>query len=334
LFISYTEPGTKVRLSVRSSSPTHVETDVEIKEPLPKEDESVSVATQPLTGGQGASDNIMQPAAGPGEDAGPDQASDDVTAANDAAMEDVQPHVDDADIHGERVPAGTLQVGDEAAGAAAHAPQLHLSTDSLHAASDQQASVYLVKQTQGALSAEALDEQLELGIFTEPDTLSIVSRLFEQLYIPILAANIPEPEQLVKTGTLSSSDDQTRVDTDLLAALQKFHTQVKTSATHLSGNIQLTVPEVEVLPSDEKDDDMLLLRLEEVLHEWSTTLQNVKAAESSKVATMDGPLDEIFFWNERNNVLGGLHEQVSLAAVQNIIQYAPMGRPRRTVCCL
>ena len=108
-----------------------------------------------------------------------------------------------------------------------------------------------------------------------------------------------------------------------MAALQKFVTQVKTSATHLTGNVQLQMPAVEFSPSDPRDDDLLLV-LEAAMHEWTDALQSVKAAELAKQAAMSGPLDEIQYWSERNNVLGGLHEQISLPEARNVIQYASL----------
>lgn len=50
-------------------------------------------------------------------------------------------------------------------------------------------------------------------------------------------------------------------------------------------------------------------------------MQDVKQAEAEKTPGGEGPLDEIFFWRERNTVLGGLHEQITLPRVNRMIEY-------------
>ena len=117
-----------------------------------------------------------------------------------------------------------------------------------------------------------------------------------------------------------SQGQQTADDAELLAALHKFIGQLRTSEVHLTGSVQLAMPNVDSSALSVKEDDLLTL-LESTLHEWTIVIQDVKLAEAEKSAQGDGPLDEIHFWRERNNVLGGLHEQINHGKSQEILEY-------------
>ena len=203
----------------------------------------------------------------------------------------------------------------EPASEAAEPPRLTISTDKL--SGNEQAACYIVKKSGGALAPEALEDQVEVGVFSDSDSLQTVSDLFEHVFIPALLAGAP-PQDKDRSSAIASGVHHS-LDADMLAALQKFLAQMKTSSTHLTGNVQLSMPELASVSLDEKDDD-LLQGLEGIMHDWTLVLQTVKQAEAEKTAGDGGPLDEIYFWSERNNVLGSLSEQVESQKAQQVIQ--------------
>ena len=309
LFFLYTEPNKMARLPSRAA-PTVASEDLVSSKPnfdldpaTPKAEGEEAISA--LEAGDETSVGTAEPGpadAPTGADAGADVDASESNAEVEGPSEDVTQPTEDA-----------LPLPDKAC--------LQVSAHSMQAAGASQPSVYFVRKAQEPVQSAHVEDQLEMGKFTEADSLQLVTRLFEQVYIPMLAANIPEPDQLVKTGTLSAADAETKIDSDLLAALQKFLNQANTSATHLSGNVQLSMPDLPVELSDERDDD-ILQTLESVVHEWSQTLQAVKQQELGKTAGTTGPMDEILYWNERNNVLGSLHEQVGSVEFQAIVRYA------------
>jgi hypothetical protein len=337
LLISYNEPKTKAHRSL-SSSQALSSTSRSVAAPL---------TTDGVPEG-GAREEACEPEdAPPAEDqlivvVAPEEAPDEsqtiIQIAEDAHQ--VPPEPEGPEIQEEAAepaheepadkPPSVLGTGDP--------PRLRISTQTL--SGGEQAAVYLVKKAPGKISSRTLEEQLEFGVFTEADSLHTVSKLFEQVYIPILLAGVPEQDQLSKTSTLAAAGAQHSVDGDLLAALQKFLTQMKTSSMHLTGNVQLNLPDFDVESMEDKDEE-LLQALEAVLHDWTLALQNVKQAEAAKTAANNGPLDEIYFWSERNNVLGSLNEQINLPKAQSIIQCAAcaldsmflaMSRGLRDIC--
>ena len=203
-----------------------------------------------------------------------------------------------------------------------HHARLQLSTQPIKATGIKQySSLYLVKKSPTAVEQEHIDSQVEIGILSGQDALTTVSKLLEQVYIPMLAASMPEQDALVSTGTMAASNN-TSSDADLMAALQKFLHHVNMSAAHLNSNVQLALPERAVDPAAAKDPALLAL-LEGIMKGWTDQLQEVKQAETNKQAAMNGPLDEVQYWAERSNVLGGMHEQLAAPPALAVIKYAP-----------
>lgn len=222
-------------------------------------------------------------------------------------------------------------------------PRLVLSTSNEGHTSG--TTAYIVKGHDGRVGEEDMKEHINIGVLTEGDTLSQLSSLLEQVFL----------QSIMDTASKNSSDvskahvpagQQPADDAELLAALQKFVGQLKTSEVHLTGSVQLAMPQVDASALAAKDDDLLAV-LESTMHEWTIVLQDVKLAEAEKCAQGEGPLDEIHFWRERNNVLGGLHEQINLSRSQAIIEYVinrlalfgsvpqlPSSRSHALHCCM
>jgi dynein heavy chain, axonemal len=182
------------------------------------------------------------------------------------------------------------------------------------------ATAFIVKGHDGRVGEEDLTEHISMGVLSRGDTLRQLSNLLEQVFAPsIMDAAAKNSSDVSKTHV--PPGQQLADDAELLAALQKFVGQLKTSEVHLTGSVQLAMPHVDAGALASKDDD-LLATLESTMHEWTIVLQDVKLAEAEKSAQGEGPLDEIHFWRERNNVLGGLHEQINLSKSQAIIECA------------
>jgi hypothetical protein len=184
----------------------------------------------------------------------------------------------------------------------------------------EQPSVYVVRRDQTHITPENIAEKLDVGVVSGCDTLQNISLLLEHVYIPLLLSELPQQDTLDGAGGVASSSTEQSTEAELLAAMQKFLAQVKISSSHLTGNMQLTIPNVDVHSMDEKDDE-LLQTLESSLHTWTLTLQKLKQAQAGKTAEIEGPLGEIYFWGERNNVLGSLYEQINQPRVQRMMQY-------------
>lgn len=187
-------------------------------------------------------------------------------------------------------------------------------------------AAYIVRRHAGAVPADNPADSIDVGVLAQQGGLQGIGALLEHVYIPLLVADMPGGDA---DGTaVGASGAQHAVDADLLAAMQKFLGQVKLGSAHLTGNVKLSMPDFEVGGAHERDEE-LLQALEHVLHDWTLTLQKLKQAQASKTAGQDGPLDEIDYWSERNNVLGGVHEQLQQPRLQQIIQCAPF----LLVCC-
>ena len=207
-------------------------------------------------------------------------------------------------------------------------PYIEISTDC--GGEDGGAPAAFIVRRRGGTASDDPAESIDVGTFAQQGGLQGIGALLEHFYLPLLVADTPggDGDSAVTVGAAGA---QHAADADLLAAMQKFLGQVKLGSAHLTGNIKLRMPEQEVSGVHERDDE-LLQALEHVLHDWALTLQKLKQAQASKTAGQDGPLDEIDYWSERNNVLGGLHEQLQQARVQAIIQCAfkqPLWRSRR-----
>jgi hypothetical protein len=233
----------------------------------------------------------------------------------------------------DKVQHGPSVSGEKSSEAAQLIEKQHLEVAILDSgATCEQPSLYVVRREHTHIAQEDIAEKLDVGMVSGCDTLQNVSMLLEHVYIPLLLSELPQQNDLSDGGGVTSPSTEQTTETELLAAMQKFLAQIKVSSSHLTGNMQLTIPNIEIHNMDEKDDD-LLQTLESSLHDWTLTLQKLKQAQAGKTAEIEGPLGEIYFWGERNNVLGGLYEQVNQPKVQRMIQYGPSCRhfPQRYV---
>lgn len=179
------------------------------------------------------------------------------------------------------------------------------------------ATAYVVKNHDGRVGEEDVQAHVSVGVLTKGATLGQLTSLLEQVFMQSIVDTSKITADVSKTA--GSQGQQSADDTELLAALHKFIGQLRTSEVHLTGSVQLAMPSVDSSSLTVKDDDLLIV-LESTMHEWTIVLQDVKLAEAEKSAQGDGPLDEIHFWRERNNVLGGLHEQINLGESQAILE--------------
>jgi hypothetical protein len=196
-------------------------------------------------------------------------------------------------------------------------PRLVLFRSSDGPSDDSHPTAYVMKHHDGKVVEEDMQGSMSVGVLPKGGTLGQLTSLLEQVFMQSIVSSTKGTADMSKISV--SQGQQTADDTELLAALQKFIGQLRTSEVHLTGSVQLTIPNVDSKLLTAKDDDVLM-QLESTLHEWTIVLQDVKHAEAEKSAQGDGPLDEIHFWGERNNVLGGLHEQINHGRSQAIVE--------------
>jgi Dynein heavy chain, N-terminal region 1 len=199
------------------------------------------------------------------------------------------------------------------------AARLAISWEALESHRDAQAAIFLIKSAPTGDVDDSRQPDIEIGTFAGSDMLQNVGTLLEHVYIPMLSANAAAGSSA--HTSMAVSGQQQSVDSDTLAAMHRFLSSLRTSAAHLTGNVQLKVPDIDIDGAGGKDDDILML-LESTVHEWTLVLQNVKQSEATKEPAGSGPLDEITFWNERNSVLSSMHEQIQSAKAQDIIRSA------------
>lgn len=193
------------------------------------------------------------------------------------------------------------------------------------------ATAYVVKHQDGRVDDEDVQWHLSVGVLSKSGTLRQLTSLLEQIYMSSIVDNSKNIADVSKAPV--SQGQQTSDDAELLAALHKFIGQLRTSEVHLTGSVQIAMPSIDLSTLNAKDDDLLSV-LESTVHEWTVVLQDVKQAEAEKSAQGDGPLDEIHFWRERNNVLGGLHEQINHGTSQAILEYVPCSVVSGVSLCL
>lgn len=221
---------------------------------------------------------VADAAGGPTDDASTAAEGDGDTADSDAAAHSDE--VTDPDAVLER---NTEQLQEVAAAAANADPEqhLHVSTDTL-AVAEGGGSMYFIKKSAGRVAVEDLNDDVEVGVLVHPDPLRSLQALFSQVYIPIFQ------EQAGLDGAdgdaLASSVGAAHgVDADLLSCVTKFLTHVSETVQHLTGNVQLAVPDVDVARLADRDDEALTL-LEGAMHEWTLALQ-VRRPRSAECAT-------------------------------------------------
>ena len=184
-------------------------------------------------------------------------------------------------------------------------PRLVITTEKLPNW-DGSGCIYFVKKSHSKLTTEELDDDVEVGVLVDTDPLAAMERMLADIYIPVLIeqAGLEETSPDDILGVAGANN----LDASLLSCLNKFLAQVRQTRQHLTGNIQLAIPDVDLEDADGRSDE-LLTQLEAAMNDWTAILQDVMQQEIEKTAGGTGPLDEIFFWRERNTMLGGLYEQ-------------------------
>lgn len=180
-------------------------------------------------------------------------------------------------------------------------------------------TVFAVRRHGEALTPSNIQDSVDIGLFPVGEPLMQVSGLLEQVFMPLLS-QMPGTGHEKATAQGASGQDSV-ADAELSAALEKYVSQLHTSEAHLTGSVQLAFPAMAAAAFASKDDDTLAA-LESCVHDWTLILQEVKMAEREKMAQGDGPLDEIHFWREKNNILGGLHEQIHMPRAERILECA------------
>lgn len=182
-------------------------------------------------------------------------------------------------------------------------------------------TLFAVRRHDEALTEDNIHESVDIGTFPAGEPLTQVSGLLQQVFAPLLSRITGANRD--KMGDNMKSQIQARehsaADTELSAALEKYVSQLQTSEAHLTGSVKLCIPTLDATAMASRNDDTVTT-LESCMHEWTLVLQEVKLAEAEKAAPGDGPLDEIHFWREKNNIWGGLHEQIHLSRAQRIIE--------------
>mmetsp|Transcript_14483 Transcript_14483/g.50911 ORF Transcript_14483/g.50911 Transcript_14483/m.50911 type:complete len:4419 (-) Transcript_14483:356-13612(-) len=138
------------------------------------------------------------------------------------------------------------------------------------------------------------------------DLLDQLLSMMNNVYVPVALADHGWPENVKKEFT---------------SQVQKFMSTV-TEMSHMGkGQTVLYIPQDNFVDTDAaaKDKD-IVQRLDMALIHWT---RQIKEGTSQQDSTQDGehngPLDEIEFWNARDNNLSRLHEQLQSAKLQRIL---------------
>lgn len=137
---------------------------------------------------------------------------------------------------------------------------------------DSSSCVYFVKKTHGKLTADALDDDVEVGVLIDNDPLTAMEAMLSHIFIPVLAESGSLGVDGATLDDVLGSSAANGLDASLLACLNKFLGQVRQTRQHLTGNVQLVVPAVDLRGLDGKDEDVLMV-LEGAMNDWTTRLQ-------------------------------------------------------------
>jgi dynein heavy chain len=210
--------------------------------------------------------------------------------------------------------------------------QIIVSTDnSLPESANLESRAVFAVRTHDAAIKDQFDAQESLSFGVVGDALSGLARLLSNVYVPALNGGAPvggpgNNAKDDKAAILSQNDGVPAAPTapharEFQAALIKFAAQTEQTLQQTSGDVNLSIPEVQIDdPSKFTDDWNVCSKLEVALDEWIKVISTTVGEETRKQPQGEGPMAEIQFWRSRNAVLSSLVEQINLPIVSKMIR--------------
>ena len=108
---------------------------------------------------------------------------------------------------------------------------------------------------------------------------------------------------------------------EFLITMQKFINHIDLTIRQIEGEVRLKMPEIELPETMEgiEKDEALINRLESVVYEWESQINEAIEAQNRRVPKDEGPLAEIDYWKERNISLSGIFEQTKQDKAKRIL---------------
>jgi hypothetical protein len=163
---------------------------------------------------------------------------------------------------------------------------------------------YFLRVEGGEITHDSIGRCLEFGhITTGVNSLGRLRSLLSDVYVPLLNVG---------------SELKARADpmAEFRSNMHKFCSQIDHALQQISGDVQLTIPNITIGdPESVTDDYEVVTVLEVALEDWSKLIVNVVEAEAPKLPKGEGPLAEIEFWRARNATLSALYGEQCVGVV-------------------
>lgn len=121
--------------------------------------------------------------------------------------------------------------------------RMHIALGSLPDALAALRTFYFLSSAPGRLGEEDMDAAVECGLLSEGPSLRVLEQLLSSVFMPVLVqmAGGDAPSSGVLMESVASASSSHR---DLLANMQKFHSQVSQALQQLTGEVTLELPNV------------------------------------------------------------------------------------------
>lgn len=193
--------------------------------------------------------------------------------------------------------------------------------------------VYFVKTTSDEVAK--LNSNSDHGIMTKAmeygclvgDCLTNLSAIMKEIFAPLLDHQLGLGVLHTGTGGDKSSPEAIahfprdppklgeNLRNEFRANLHKFESQVAHATQQVKGDINLSVPDIDIDDPEIGNDFEAISILEGAMEEWSRLIAAVVEAENAKRVKGKGPTAEIEFWRRRNAALSALYEQINMPKV-------------------
>ena len=171
----------------------------------------------------------------------------------------------------------------------------------------------------------------EFGIFDAPPLITFEEVLCN-VYSMLLSYNSHKNENyegmseadVVAQQKVLEQRNKLFVRDDFLISLQKFGLTINRTIKQIEGDIKLDISQQVINLSESAKtyakDRVLVIKLEETLFNWETTVASAVEKVLRRTAQGNGPLGEVDFWRERNATLSALYEQLNLPVVKKVVE--------------
>ena len=161
------------------------------------------------------------------------------------------------------------------------------------------------------ITPENVDRECQYGMI-QGDTMDSLLHLMTGMFVPTFLSNGTWPESVRK---------------DFSGQLHKFMACLTETTYELKGSTVLYLPAENIGDHDiaARDKD-LVQRLENTLSHWDKQIKEVVSQQDYGQNDASGPLEEIAFWEDRTNDLGGIREQLDQPGVRNIVKVLELAK--------